>query len=83
MGAPVVVPFRFSLLHSFLVVGISQVIQLWTSLFLYLHVRGDSLSVRAVVPGRDGGSSRLQGVFLFPPTMDFALDDQSVCGGSC
>jgi hypothetical protein len=59
LGAPVVAPLRFSLLDSFLVAGISpagdSTVDL-LSLFLYLRVRGDSIStVCAVVPGRDGG----------------------------
>lgn len=50
--------FVFLYFDSFLVVGISSAGDSAVdvpSLFLYLHVRGDSISaVRAVVPGRDG-----------------------------
>jgi|SRR6516164_7022279 hypothetical protein len=61
-------------------------IQPWTvPLYFFISVYAVIqylLGVR-LFPEEQADDKQLQGAFLFPPTMDFKLDDDSVYGGSC
>ena len=54
-----------------------------SNLFFHSDVCGcDVSAVRAALSRADGGLRELQGLLLFPATMDIQLNDDSVFGGS-